>query len=262
MTAQVARPQRFLPPTSSFKDLELQKPKSQRIRTSSPSSVRGFIDEETSASLHSSFKSFDSTASEDASTTNPKRVNFAPMVGVKDTISMFDMTDEEYENYWLSDDEYQYIRRRNRLLIKRAELFQSFRGKPLPASHSDSYDDLEDDIECKPEGDFLCVRGLESGTRKENIRKKTYRRNSIQQVLLEQELQSRHGCRDEEAIAQVYSEMVSPCKFRAVHLAMEDRLAATQAYWIQSLSRAITFCKSFFFNSTMSTVHFLLLISI
>ena len=121
------------------------------------------------------------------------------MVGVKDTISVFDMTDEEIDNYWLSDEEYQYIRRRNRLLIKRAELFESFQGKALPACHSECYEDLEDDIETKACGDFLCVRGLESGTRKENIRKKTYRRNSIQQVLLEQELQSGQCCRDEEA---------------------------------------------------------------
>lgn len=234
MTAQVARPQRFLPPTrgASFVDLELQKPKSSRTRASSPSSVRCFIfDEESStSSLHSSFKSFDSTPATDASPRERKSVSFRPMVGVKDTISVFDMTDEEIDNYWLSDEEYQYIRRRNRLLIKRAELFESFQGKALPACHSESYEDLEDDIETKACGDFLCVRGLESGTRKENIRKKTYRRNSIQQVLLEQELQSGQCCRDDEAISQVYAEVVLPCKFRAVHLAMEDRLAATEEY--------------------------------
>jgi len=211
-------------------DLEQKKPKSFRTRASSPSSVRCLVDDEQPrASLDSIIKSFDVLPSRDASTSATKRtVGFAPWVGVKDTISVFDMTDEEIENYWLSDEEYERIRRRNRLLIRRAKKLQSRGGKPLPPSHSESYEDCEDDIERKADGDYLCIRGLESGTGSQNIRKKTCRRNSIQQVLLEQEFQSVQCYRDDEAIAEVYMEVASPCKFRAVHLAMEDRLEAME----------------------------------
>ncbi len=222
------RPQRLLPPTRglSFSDLEQQETKTMRTRASSPSSVRCFV-EEPKRSLSSSIKQTDSLPSRDASSAI-RKVGFSEWVGVKDTISVFDMTDDEIESYWLQDDEYSRIRRRNRLLIRRAETFNFLAGKPLPPSHSDCYDDCEDDIERKADGDYLCMRGLESGTKKENMRKKTYRRNSIQQVLVEQEFQSVQGLRDDDAIAEVYVEVTTPCKFRAVHLAMEDRLAAEE----------------------------------
>ena len=224
MVAQVL--QRFLPPTRdmSFTDLEETITKSMRSRDSSPSSVRCFVDDKTKTSLDSSIKPPDTLPSTHASST--RKVGFKSWVAVKDTISIFDMTEEEIENYWLSEDEFKSIRRRNRLLIRRAEAFGY--KKPLPSSHSESYDDCEDDIEKKEDGDFLCIRGLESATRSGSIKKKTSRRNAIMQVLLEQEFQSVQRYSDENAIAEVYVEYASPCKFRAVHLAMEDRLAAVE----------------------------------
>lgn len=228
MVAQF-RSQRFLPPTrgTSLTDLEEKTTKPMRTRASSPSSVRCFVDEKPKSSLASSIKKTDSLPSRDASITN-RKVGFSEWVGVKDTISVSDMTDEEIESYWLQEDEYSRIRRRNRLLIRRAEAFKFLSGKPLPPSHSECYDDCEDDIERKTDGDYLCMRGLESATKSENMRKKTCRRNSIQQVLVEQEFQSVQGLRDDDAIAEVYMEVTTPCKFRAVHLAMEDRIAAAE----------------------------------
>jgi len=135
------------------------------------------------------------------------------------------MTDEEHENYWLQEEEYTRLRRRNRELIRRADTLKS-RAGPIPSSDSELFSEFEDDIEKKEDGDYLCIRGLESGAKSESIRKKTYRRESIQRVLVEQEFQCIQGFRDAEAISEAYTEVASPCKFRAVHLAMEDRIAA------------------------------------
>ena len=226
MVAQLSRSRRFSPPVreQSFADLDGRKTKLLRTRASSPSSVRCFVEEEPKKSLVSSIKPVDSLPSRNASTST-RKVGFASWVGVKDTISVFDMTDDEIENYWLQEDEYMEIRRRNRALIRRAEKLHSLR-EPLPAS--ESYEELGDDIEQKEDGNYLSFRGLESGTRSESMRKKTSRRNSIQRVLIEQEFQCLQGYHDDEAIADLYTEVTSPCKFRAVHLAMEDRIASQQ----------------------------------
>lgn len=227
MVAQITRPQRFAPPTRemSFFDLEEKIVKPLKTRTLSPSSVRCFPDDETKQSLVSSIglpDSLPSSAETDSSTR--RKVSFAPWVGVKDTITRYDMTDEEHENYWLQDEEYTRLRRRNRELIRRADT-QSL-ARPISSSESELFSEFEDDIEKKEDGDYLCMRGLESGAKSESIRKKTYRRESIQRVLDEQEFQCIQGFRDAEAISEVYTEVASPCKFRAVHLAMEDRIAA------------------------------------
>jgi hypothetical protein len=135
------------------------------------------------------------------------------------------MTEEEAENYWLRDDEYVEIRRRNRMVIRHGEAFYQL-GEPLPNDSYYNEDYSAEDIEQKEDGDYLCIRGLESGSKSGSIRKKTNRRNSIQQVLVEQEFQRVQGYRDETTISELYIEATSPCKFRAVHLAMEDRIAA------------------------------------
>jgi hypothetical protein len=135
------------------------------------------------------------------------------------------MTEEEAENCWFQDDEYADIRQRNRMVIRHGEAFYSLR-EPLPNDSYYNEDYSEEDIEKKEDGDYLCIRGLESRSKSGAIRKKTYRRDSIQRVLVEQEFQRVQGLRDENAISELYIEFTSPCKFRAVHMAMEDRIAA------------------------------------
>ena len=154
-----------------------------------------------------------------------RKIGFEPWVGVKNTISRYDMTEEEVENCWLGDDEYVEIRRRNRMVIRHGESFYQL-GEPLPDDSYYNEDYSAEDIEQKEDGDYLCIRGLESSSKSGSIRKKTYRRNSIQQVLVEQEYQRVQGFHDETAISELYIEHTSPSKFRAVHLAMEDRIAA------------------------------------
>jgi len=225
MLTHAPRLQRFSPPMRgmSFLDLGENSVSPLRTRASSPSSVRSFPDECPKRSLASSIKQQDTLVSSPACSSSTRKVGFEPWVGVKNTITRSEFTEEEKGNYWLKDDDYVRIRRRNRMLIKGAETYHSL-GQPLPASHLESYEDCDDDIEKTADGNFLCVRGLESGSKSESIRKRTCRRNSIQQVLIEQEFQCLQGCHDHEAIAEVYMEVTSPCKFRAVHIAMEDKI--------------------------------------
>ena len=107
--------------------------------------------------------------------------------------------------------------KKNEKLVRRAKKYHSS-GEPLPSELPRRLQGFEEDIEDKEEGLFLCTRGLESTAR-------SYRRESIRMVLEEQELQILEGVYDDELIADVYSEANKHCRFKAVYLAMEDRLA-------------------------------------
>jgi len=234
MVPQLNRIGRFSAPVRemSFADLDENNNDTPVLRTRapSPSSVRCSLDKTSKQSLLSFIKPQDSlpsfSASDSSSLSSSRRkVGFEAWVGVKNTISRYDMTEEEVENCWLGDDEYVEIRRRNRMVIRHGESFYQL-GEPLPDDSYYNEDYSAEDIEQKEDGDYLCIRGLESSSKSGSIRKKTYRRNSIQQVLVEQEYQRVQGFHDETAISELYIEHTSPSKFRAVHLAMEDRIAA------------------------------------
>ena len=229
MASPTSRSPRYSAPARdmSFLDIDERNTRGMRTRTPSPSSVRCFPDEGPRRSLASSIKPQDSLPSTPSPLSRSnRRVCFEPWVGVKSTISIEEMTDEEIESYWLQQDDYLRIRQRNRTVIRCAETHP--RGEPLPSSSSEIYEDCQDDIERRESGDYLCIRGLESGSKSESFRKRSYRRNSIQRVLIEQEFQGLQGLRDERVIAELYIEVTSPCKFRAVHKAMEDRITAEE----------------------------------
>ena len=127
------------------------------------------------------------------------------------------MTETELEDCWIQDDEYENIWRQNRRIVRRAKLYHAI-GDPLPKKLPAKLQGFEDDIETTENGGFLCVRGLEPLS-------SAQRRNSIERVLAEQDFQLIEGFWDEEAISDIYQAATSPCKFRAVYFALEDRLA-------------------------------------
>lgn len=234
MATQISRSARYSAPVRemSFLDIDGNIAKSSRTRAQSPSSVRSFPDEGSRESHTSSIISQDVAPSMRLPLSTSRRtVGFEPWVGVKNTISRKDMTDEEKESYWLQDEDYTRIRRRNRTIIRCAETYW---GEPLSPTNNDVYEECKDDIERRESGEYLCIRGLESGSKSESFRKKTYRRNSLQRVLIEQEFQCLQGFRDEETIAELYIEVTSPCKLRAEHRAVEDHIAVQEYSSVES----------------------------
>lgn len=208
----------------------------QIVNSSSPTSVRCKLDEGLKTgialinTLDSSNHSTDSTdstnsitdsstsSSSSSSSSSTRRVHFLPLVRAKDTISRYDMTQDEITRCFLQEDEYDDIWEQNQRLLRRAKKYH-LKGEPLPADAMQKLEGFELDIETKEKGDYLCVRGLESVAR-------SYRRESIERVLEEQEFQILEGFYDDELIAEVYAEANKRCKFKAVYLAMEDRLSA------------------------------------
>ncbi len=128
------------------------------------------------------------------------------------------MTDEEIESCFIQEYEYDEIWDHNERLLRRAKNYHEC-GEPIPTPLPECMIDFEDDIETKKEGGFLCTRGLESAN-------KVDRKKSIETVLMEQEYQIMEGYYDDDVLAEVYTEVSSSCRFRAVCQAMEDRLDA------------------------------------
>ena len=230
MSEQTSRSPRYSAPVREM-NFHKSTIKSSRARALSPTSVRCFPNEDLNRSLTSSFKPQDPFPSTHSHLTSRRKVGFEPWVGVKNTISRKDMTDEEKESYWLQDEDYERIRRRIRMIIRRVETYS---GDPLSSSDMDMYEECKDDIETRENGEYLCSRGLESASKPESLRKKSHRRNSTQRVLIEQEFQFLQGIHDESMIAELYTEVTSSCKFRAVHRAMEDRTAVEEYLGVEN----------------------------
>merc|ERR1711937_294197 len=135
-----------------------------------------------------------------------KRVSFNRTVAVKCLYSKKNprKTEEEIKNYWYQDDEYQRMWDRNDTLVRLGEIYHS-RQEPLPTCLHHCIKECKDDIE-----------------------KREKRRDAIHSVLIEQECQCLEGSYDEQAIADVYSKIAAPRVFRAVWLAMEDRIKAKE----------------------------------
>lgn len=129
------------------------------------------------------------------------------------------MTEEEITNCFLQDEDYDDIWNHNKRLIRRAKNFH-ISGCALPSPRPSCLEGFEDDIETKVSGaQFLCTRGLENSSKK-------HRRKSIDRVLEEQDFQILEGYYDVDVISEIYSVAAAPSKFRAVYLAMEDRIEA------------------------------------
>jgi len=199
-------------------------------RPLSPSSIRYFPDDTPNEKLTSSIKTkVSSPSSRGFKSSSKKRVSFNRTVAVKCLYSKKNprKTEEEIKNYWYQDDEYQRMWDRNDTLVRLGEIYHS-RQEPLPTCLHHSIKECKDDIEKRDEGDFLCIRGLEACFEDEYFNKKEKRRDAIHSVLIEQECQYLEGSYDEQAIADVYSKIAAPRVFRAVWLAMEDRIKAKE----------------------------------
>lgn len=128
------------------------------------------------------------------------------------------MTVEELTSCFLQDEDYDEIWNHNKRLVRRAKNYH-ISGGALPSPRPSCLEGFEDDIETKESGEFLCTRGLESSS-------KRHRRKSIDRVLEEQDFQILEGYYDVDVISEIYSVAAAPSKFRAVYLAMEDRIEA------------------------------------
>ena len=176
--------------------------------------------------------------------TSTKSVQFSPRVRVKDTVSRHDMTEEERTDYWLKDQDFLLIKRRNQKII-----LATLEAQKRESQKNEAFDDNDDDsvsvsvsviesdcdsqqqsqesssisdsISIDDEEEY-CLRGLEAGLPNENLRRRSYRFAALEEVLLEQEDQYFAGILDEEAIAEVYMEVTVECRFRAEFKGIQD----------------------------------------
>ena len=153
------------------------------------------------------------------STTTPERqrtVHFNPRVRARDTLSHRDMSPIERRAYWIQEDEYQAITRRNARIVRAIERSYDNNDKKKITKDKRKND--------KPKNpDDLCPRGLESGLRSEYKTRETAVMESLEEVFNEQEKQYYIGVYDDEAIAAAYSGACSKSVFRAQLRAMLDR---------------------------------------
>lgn len=130
------------------------------------------------------------------------------------------MSPAERRAYWIQQDEYLAITRRNARIV---QIIQK------------SYDDNEAATATakrkqqhapKSERDYpdgLCPRGLEGGLKSEYMTRHAAVSESLEEVFNEQEKQYYIGVRDDEAIAESYATVSSKAAFRARLRAMLDR---------------------------------------
>lgn len=188
------------------------------VEHESSRSARTGEDEIGCLSFHSS-----SSHSSSASSGTNKRVRFSPMVGVKDTLSHRDMSLKEHYDYWLQDHEFLMIKYRNQCAIQYFEHRLQLKEEREQQQQSSLEDNsLCHNHLCDNDGPD-CLRGLESGLSHENLRRRSYRFASYEEVLLEQDDQYYAGIYDDIAIAEVYFEVTVECRFRAQYRAMQDK---------------------------------------
>jgi len=173
-------------------------------------------------------------------------VRFSPLVRVKDTWSHRDMSLKEHYDYWLQDHEFLMIKQRNQRTIQLIEGSRNNSSSSSSSSNSSSsssshdendpehttagHEETDPQQQTQPQQEQLllhkdnfCLRGLETGLRNENLRRRSYRYAALEEVFLEQEDQYYAGIYDDEAIAEVYFEVTGECRFRAEYRALQDR---------------------------------------
>jgi len=123
------------------------------------------------------------------------------------------MSLKEHYDTWIQDHEFLMIKRRNQKTVRVVE--ESGQHEDFGQTPHTSKIVLDER--------HYCLRGLESGLRNENLRKRSYRFAAMEEVFLEQEDQYYAGIYDEEAIAEVYFEVTAECRFRAEFRALLDR---------------------------------------
>lgn len=157
------------------------------------------------------------------------------LCSIRNTLSRYDMTDQEIKDAWLQSDEFLYIQRRDQGLVKHIEQQQQrypYQQQPQ-----------------------ICTRGLESRLRLESLRKQSHRLIGLEEVLVELERQWDHydngsnrscSCDDNDvmantnayatngtttgamfrydfdAFARVYGHVSRECKIQAEQIARKD----------------------------------------
>jgi hypothetical protein len=139
-------------------------------------------------------------------------VKFLPFVSVKKTTSRHSMTQEEKCNYWLQEDEFLMMNKRNRMIIKQ---LQQERNQHIDESDESNNNSNNDNNESSTL-DSLCFRGLE-------LRRKSLRQDAFEEVFMEQAAQYSGDYVDDEAIAYAYHSVSYECQNCAELIALQDR---------------------------------------
>ncbi|KAG7362072.1 hypothetical protein IV203_025738 [Nitzschia inconspicua] len=137
-----------------------------------------------------------------------KTVSFDESVRVRRTLTLDEYTEEETCAAWFGQDEFDLIRRKISMLVRKVE------REGLKLGHDKKY----------------CIRGLESLFSKGSERKSETRRKVARVVFFEQEKQRLADCVDEEAIAAACMKISAKSRSLAFNLGGEDRKEANKIY--------------------------------
>lgn len=129
------------------------------------------------------------------------------------------MNPKEVCDYWIQGFEFDMIRERNLETIQQIE--EELRGQQQQESRQSRSQKLQNRDNRNEEE--LCIRGLEAGLWQESLRRRSLRFEALEEVFLEQEAQYFSGLYDDDALARVYFEVTSECRFWAELKALQDR---------------------------------------
>ena len=137
-------------------------------------------------------------------------ITFCETVEVEETLHLNDFSEEEYQAYWISGEEFGQI---IDMADIQAELMQQ--GEP-------------EDPEC-----FLCYRGLEGRSTTANETYEQVYFDMMYAVLYEQENQRELGYYDAESLAALCCDTTKECKLQALQKAQEDLIEAKSYYQLR-----------------------------
>jgi len=141
-----------------------------------------------------------------------RAVSFDDVVSttIYDVESISDFTAQEIKDAWYNPND-----------LRRMKQQVRSDARQLMALSSSGYDD-DNDID----DDILCIRGLESRTKKGLRQKKRNRTDAITAVFLEIDFQEEVGFIDEDAISRAYYEYSIQSLISAQLIAKQDELEA------------------------------------
>jgi len=150
-----------------------------------------------------------------------RRVHFSPVVFIKKTISIYDMTDTEITATWLQENEEYEIRKECQTLI--AQFDQRHQRLKEENMYTDGIQVMSQHIDdILLEGD-VTMRGLESHT-KQGREWKEMNRNESKRLILDKQYQQQHRNEDRvEEIASVSTSVSTICQIGAQLMAIQDR---------------------------------------
>jgi hypothetical protein len=128
-----------------------------------------------------------------------KRVSFDTLVVPHDTLHIFDFTETERQEYWLTDLEKAQIRCEAKRIARKISTRQHL-------------------------SDQVCTRGLEAHCMEQAQVRHKIRRRAQQAVFDEQYLQRTQGFTNEVRIAATYQELASKCQLKAQRIGFTDQI--------------------------------------